>query len=70
MLASAGASDRLPRLPNSRVAVVAKPVGAVVVSLVGETHRNAVVAEGPDFLDEPVIEFTLPFPRQIRFRPA
>jgi hypothetical protein len=38
------------------VAVAAKPIATVVVPLIGETNRNAVFAESPDFLDEPVVE--------------
>src|SRR5579863_4854132 len=37
------------------VAVAAKPVAAVVVTFIGEADGNPVVAEGPDFLDEPVV---------------
>ena len=32
------------------VAVAAKPIGAVVVPFIRKTHRDAVVAEGPEFL--------------------
>jgi hypothetical protein len=37
------------------------------VPFVGETNRDAVVSESPDLLDEPVVEFALPFPGQERF---
>src|SRR5260370_22174528 len=46
------------------VAMAAKPVAAVVVPLIGETHGNAVVAEGPDFLDQAVVKFALPLASQ------
>jgi hypothetical protein len=46
------------------VAVATKPVPAVVVPFVGEPNRDAVLSEGPDFLNEPVVKFTLPFPSQ------
>src|SRR5438874_8675629 len=46
------------------VAVGAEPVSRVVVPLVGETHRDAVLAERPDFLDEPVIELAAPLAAQ------
>src|SRR5262245_65886240 len=36
------------------VAVAAEPVIAVVVPLVGEAHCDAVVAKGPELLDQPV----------------
>src|ERR1700760_4263424 len=48
------------------VAVAAEPVAAVVVPFVSETHGDAVVAKRPDFLDETVVEFALPFARQER----
>src|SRR4051794_28058287 len=48
------------------VAVTSKPAAAVVVPFIGEAHRNAVVVEGPYFLDEPVIEFAVPFTPQER----
>ena len=43
------------------VAVAAKPLAAIIVPLVGKAHCDAIFAEGPDFLDEPVIEFADPF---------
>ena len=49
------------------VALAAKPIAAVVVPLIGETNRDTILAEGPDFLNQPVVEFTLPFPGQERF---
>src|SRR5207302_7564222 len=49
------------------VAVAAKPVAAVVVPLIGETHGDAVVAEGPDFLDQAIVELALPLARQKLF---
>jgi hypothetical protein len=30
----------------------------------GETHGNPVLAEGPDLLDQPVVEFAPPFARE------
>src|SRR3954453_18175305 len=48
------------------VAVTAKPAAAVIVPFIGEAHRDAVVVEGPYFLDQPVIEFAVPFARQER----
>ena len=42
------------------VTVAAKPVAAVVVPLVGETNREPVLSESLDFLNEPVVKFTLP----------
>src|SRR6187397_261160 len=49
------------------VTVAAKPVAAVVVPFVGEAHRDAVVAERPDLLDQAVVELAVPLARQERF---
>ena len=48
------------------VAVAAEPAAAVVVPLVGEAHRDAVVAERPDLLDQPVVQLLRPLARQER----
>jgi len=37
-----------------------EPVPAVVVPFVGETHGDAVVAERPYLLDQPVIKLLIP----------
>src|SRR5690348_14747963 len=42
------------------VAVAAKPVAAVIVPLVGEPDRDAVSGEGPDLLDQAIVELALP----------
>jgi hypothetical protein len=49
------------------VDVAAKPIAAVVVPLIGKTDCDAVRLKGPDFFNEPVVEFTLPFPGQELF---
>jgi hypothetical protein len=36
------------------------------VPLIGEAYGDAVVTKRPEFLDQPVVEFTLPFARQER----
>src|SRR6202011_858403 len=46
------------------VAVGAEPVSRVVVPFVGKTHRDAVLAACPDFLDEPVVELAAPLAAQ------
>src|SRR5215472_19373330 len=46
------------------VAIAPKPVAAVIVPLIGEAYGDAVVAKRPEFLDEPVVEFTLPLARE------
>src|SRR3954470_10386630 len=49
------------------VAIAAEPLAVVVVPLVGEANGNAVFVECPDFLDQPVVLFALPFARQKGF---
>src|ERR1700755_3211398 len=46
------------------VSVRAEPVAAVVMPLVSEPHGTSVVGEGPEFLDESVIELPVPFTGQ------
>ena len=41
------------------VAVAAKPAAAIIMPFVGKTHRDAVLAEGPDFLDQAVVKLTV-----------
>src|SRR5271156_4942378 len=48
------------------VAIGAEPLAAVVMPFVGEAHRHAVVAKPPQLLDEPVVEFLVPFAGQER----
>src|SRR4051794_18715690 len=48
------------------VAVTSKPAAAVVVPFIGKAHRDPVVVERPYLLDQPVIEFAVPFARQER----
>src|SRR5258708_18795195 len=43
------------------VSVGAVPVAGVVVALVGEAHGDAGSVEGPEFLDEAIVEFAAPF---------
>src|SRR5262245_21815617 len=42
------------------IAIAAEPEAAVVVPFIGKAHRNAVVAEGPDLLDQAVVELARP----------
>src|SRR3981081_4305220 len=49
------------------VAIAAQPLTAVVMPLIREPHRDAVVAEGPDFLDQAIVQLALPFPGQKSF---
>src|SRR5882762_4463833 len=48
------------------IAVTAVPLARVVAPLVGETHRNPILAAAPDFLNKAVIEFAVPFACQKR----
>src|SRR5215471_5198315 len=49
------------------VAVTAKPAAAIIMPFVGETHRDAVLAERPNFLDQAVVKLMVPLARQERF---
>src|ERR1700675_215763 len=49
------------------IAVAAEPITAVIVPLIGEAHRDTVLAKRPDFLDQAVVEFPAPLARQERF---
>ena len=43
------------------VAVRAIPLPGIVAPFVGEADRDPVVVEGPEILDEAVLEFAIPF---------
>src|SRR5216683_3721098 len=43
------------------VSVGAVPVAGVVVAFVGEAHGDAGSVEGPELLDEAIVEFATPF---------
>src|SRR3954465_12060181 len=49
------------------VSIAAEPVPAVVVPFIGKSHRNAVLAKGPDLLDQTIVELAAPLARQERF---
>src|SRR5262249_28185187 len=46
------------------VAVAPKPAAAVVMPLIGEAHGNTAVAEGPQLLDQTIIELAVPLARK------
>src|SRR4029077_12697650 len=46
------------------VAVGAEPVARIIVPLVRDPHRDAILAEGPDFLDQPIVELAVPLATQ------
>src|SRR5580658_9537218 len=48
------------------IAIAAIPMAAIVVPLVGETHRYTVLAKGPHLLDQPVVQFARPLTHQER----
>jgi hypothetical protein len=52
--------DELPVL----IPVGAVPLTGVVVRLIGKAHGNPIALEGPDLLDEPVIQFLVPLSRE------
>src|SRR5215472_17086767 len=43
------------------VSVGTEPVAAVVMPLISKPHGDAIVVEGPEFLDQPVVELLVPF---------
>src|SRR5260370_19892126 len=48
------------------VAVAPKPMPAIVMPLVGESHGDAIVRESPYLLDQPIVQFARPFSLQER----
>src|SRR5258708_22482565 len=48
---------KLPILVTERP----KPVAAVIMPLIGETYRDAVLAETPQLFDQTVVQFAIPF---------
>src|ERR1700730_4131035 len=46
------------------VAVAAEPITAVVVPLICKARENAVLTEGPHFLDQPVVQLAVPLARK------
>src|SRR3954463_12214298 len=42
------------------VAIAAKPVSRIVVPFICKAHGYPVVAKGPDFLDQPILELASP----------
>src|SRR5262245_7686899 len=61
--AAAGHQPALVELPVL-VAVGAEPEAVVVVVLVGEAHGDAVAGEGPQLLDQAVVELLRPLAAQ------
>src|SRR5215469_2180258 len=45
------------------VAIAAEPITTVVMPFVSEPYRDAVLAKGPDLLDQPIIQLPVPFAR-------
>ena len=42
------------------VAIGAEPVPKIVMPFIGEPNRDAIVGEGPELLDQPVVELRAP----------
>src|SRR5580700_3101829 len=49
------------------VAIAAEPVPTVIVPFVGKADGDSVGMEGPEFLDQPVVELAVPFSCQKGF---
>src|ERR1700732_1145875 len=49
------------------VAIAAEPVPAVIVPFVGKAHGDSARMEGPEFLDQPVVELAVPLSGQKGF---
>src|SRR5262249_11008431 len=43
------------------IAVGSKPVPGVVMTFISEANGDPIVLKGPQFLDQPVVEFSRPF---------
>src|ERR1700722_9152512 len=48
------------------IAVAAEPASGIVAPFIGETNGDAVLMKGPEFLDQPIVELTVPFAGQKR----
>src|SRR4051812_10482541 len=46
------------------IAMGTEPVAGIVAVLIREAHRNPVLMERPDLLDQPVLELARPFARE------
>jgi hypothetical protein len=46
------------------IAIGAVPLTGIIVPLIRESHRDAIPVERPEFFDEPILEFFLPFARK------
>ncbi len=48
------------------VAVAAEPVAGIIAPLIGEPDRDAILAKGPNLLDQAIVEFARPLARAPR----
>src|SRR5271166_3769425 len=46
------------------IAVAPEPITAIIVPLVGEPYGDAMIAIGPDFLDQTIVELSSPLARE------
>jgi hypothetical protein len=49
------------------IPISSKPIAGVIVILVGKTNSNPIIQKGPYLLDQPVVPFSSPLPRQQRY---
>ncbi len=43
------------------VSICTVPLPRIIMELVGKPNRDPIAIEGPEFLDEPVLQLSLPF---------
>src|SRR5215469_18285562 len=43
------------------IAIAAEPIATVVMPFVSEPNRDAVLAKGPDFLNQAIVQLPVPF---------
>ena len=63
------AGDAQPHQPVSvelpiLIAVGAEPVAAIVAPFIGEPHRDPIIVKRPEFLDQAIFKFPVPFAGQ------
>src|SRR5258708_34603675 len=46
------------------VSIRTEPLPRIIMELISKSNRDSIAIEGPQFLDEPVVQFALPFAHQ------
>src|SRR5229473_2190750 len=46
------------------VSIRTKPLSRIIMELISKSNRDSIAIERPQFLDEPVVQFALPFAHQ------